>query len=81
MAQHLEVVSPGEAPPVWAALRSEALQVAKTEPSLASLMNAVILRHDTIGRECYQPGIVLAVREVMQRTGLVEGLDTLIGLT
>ena len=49
MAQHLEVVSPGEAPPVWAALRSEALQVAKTEPSLASLMNAVILRHDTIG--------------------------------
>jgi len=49
MPQHLEVVAPGEAPPVWAALRSEATQIAKTEPSLASLVNAVILRHDTIG--------------------------------
>jgi serine O-acetyltransferase len=49
MAQHLEVVSPTEAPPVWAALRSEAQYIAKTEPSLASLVNAVILRHDTIG--------------------------------
>ena len=45
MVQHLEVVDPQVAPPVWAALRSEALQVAKTEPSLASLVNAVIIRH------------------------------------
>ena len=30
---------------MWAALRSEALQVAKTEPSLASLVNAVVIRH------------------------------------
>src|SRR5678816_4450853 len=45
MGQHLEVVDPQVAPPVWAALRSEALQVAKTEPSLASLVNAVIIRH------------------------------------
>jgi len=47
MVQHLEVVDPQVAPPVWAALRSEALQVAKTEPSLASLVNAVIIRHKT----------------------------------
>jgi serine O-acetyltransferase len=45
MVQHLEVVDPQAAPPVWAALRSEAQQVAKTEPSLASLMNAVVIRH------------------------------------
>jgi serine O-acetyltransferase len=45
MVQHLEVVDPAQAPPVWAALRSEAQQVAKTEPSLASLVNAVIIRH------------------------------------
>ncbi|MBX7112464.1 MAG: 4-hydroxy-tetrahydrodipicolinate reductase [Dehalococcoidia bacterium] len=38
------------------------------------------LRHDTSGRDCYKPGIVLAVREVMQRNALVVGLDELIGL-
>src|SRR4051812_12654894 len=48
MAQHLEVVNASEAPPVWASLRNEALQIAKTEPSLASLVNAVILRHNTL---------------------------------
>lgn len=45
MVQHLEVVDPKLAPPVWAALRSEAQQVAKSEPSLASLVNAVVIRH------------------------------------
>jgi 4-hydroxy-tetrahydrodipicolinate reductase len=38
------------------------------------------LRHDTSGRDCYKPGIVLAVRQVMDRNGLVVGLDELIGL-
>jgi serine O-acetyltransferase len=45
MVQRLEVVDPQVAPPVWAALRSEAQQVAKSEPSLASLVNAVVIRH------------------------------------
>jgi serine O-acetyltransferase len=45
MVQHLEVVDPRATPPVWASLRSEAVQIAKTEPSLASLANAVIIRH------------------------------------
>lgn len=48
MAQHLEVVAIDSAPPVWAALRNEAEHVAKTEPSLASLVNAVVLRHDAL---------------------------------
>ena len=39
------------------------------------------LRHDTIGRDSYMPGVLLAVREVMRRDSLVEGLDALIGLT
>jgi len=38
------------------------------------------IRHDTINRECYMPGIILAVREVINRQGLVYGLDTLLGL-
>ncbi len=45
MAQHLEVVGSGAAPPVWAALRNEAEHISKTEPSLASMVNAVILSH------------------------------------
>ena len=36
----------GAAPPVWAALRNEAHHIARVEPSLASIVNAVILRHD-----------------------------------
>ena len=38
------------------------------------------IRHDTISRECYMPGIMLAVKEVVKREGLVYGLDTLLGL-
>ncbi|MBA3810553.1 MAG: serine O-acetyltransferase [Caulobacteraceae bacterium] len=46
MAHRLEVVEHSLAPPVWAALRNEAQHVAVSEPSLASILNAVILRHD-----------------------------------
>jgi serine O-acetyltransferase len=46
--QHLEVVDSAAAPPVWAALRNEAQHVAKTEPSLASLLNATVLRHSNL---------------------------------
>ena len=38
------------------------------------------IRHDSIDRVSYMPGVVLAVREVMQRKELVFGLDRLIGL-
>ena len=48
MSQRLEVVTPTAPPPVWAALRNEAAHAAQTEPSLASLINAVILKHDRL---------------------------------
>jgi 4-hydroxy-tetrahydrodipicolinate reductase len=38
------------------------------------------IRHDSIGREAYMPGILLAVREVMKREELVVGLDVLMGV-
>ena len=50
MAQRLEVVEAATAPPVWAALRNEAEHIAASEPSLASLLNAVILRHSELSR-------------------------------
>jgi len=38
------------------------------------------IRHDTISRECFMPGVLLAVKEVIHRKGLVLGLDKLLGL-
>jgi 4-hydroxy-tetrahydrodipicolinate reductase len=39
------------------------------------------IRHDTISRECFMPGIMLAIREVMKRRGLIYGLDALLSLS
>jgi len=38
------------------------------------------IRHDTIGRECYILGIMLSIKEVVKRRGLIYGLETLLGL-
>jgi len=38
------------------------------------------IRHDTINRECYVPGIIIAIKEVVKRKGLTYGLDTLLDL-
>ncbi|MBI1885209.1 MAG: 4-hydroxy-tetrahydrodipicolinate reductase [Chloroflexi bacterium] len=38
------------------------------------------IRHDSISRESFMPGVLLAVGEVMNREELVLGLDRLIGL-
>ncbi len=38
------------------------------------------IRHDSITRESFIPGVVLAVKEVVKRRGLVYGLDRLMGL-
>ncbi|HEY7064943.1 MAG TPA: 4-hydroxy-tetrahydrodipicolinate reductase [Chloroflexota bacterium] len=38
------------------------------------------LRHDATSREAYVPGVLLAVRAIRERRGLVYGLDPLLGL-
>jgi 4-hydroxy-tetrahydrodipicolinate reductase len=38
------------------------------------------LRHNAISRECYLPGVILAIKEVTKRKGLTYGLDTLLEL-
>lgn len=38
------------------------------------------IRHDTISRECFMPGIMLAVKEVVKSKGLIYGLDALLRL-
>jgi 4-hydroxy-tetrahydrodipicolinate reductase len=37
------------------------------------------IRHDSIDRTSFMPGVVLAVREVSSRSGLVVGLEKLMG--
>ena len=38
------------------------------------------IRHDTINRECYMPGVILAVKTVVKQKGFIYGLDKLLGL-
>ena len=38
------------------------------------------LRHDTLGRDCYMPGVLRAIREVVNIKGLVLGLDKILGI-
>lgn len=38
------------------------------------------IRHDTLGRDCYMPGVLRCVREVARRPGLTVGLEAVLGL-
>jgi 4-hydroxy-tetrahydrodipicolinate reductase len=53
---------------------------AHQEVLFGSLGQVLSIRHDALGREAYLPGVALSVREVSNHTGLIQGLDTLMGL-
>lgn len=38
------------------------------------------LRHDTLTRDCYMPGVMRCIREVVKKPGLVVGLENILGL-
>jgi 4-hydroxy-tetrahydrodipicolinate reductase len=54
---------------------------AHQEVLFGSLGQVLSIRHDALGREAYLPGVALAIKEVPHRVGLVQGLDTLMGLS
>lgn len=54
--------------------------VAHQEVIFGGAGQTLTIRHDSTSRESFMPGVVLAVREVMNRSELVVGLDRLIGL-
>ncbi|MFC2067510.1 4-hydroxy-tetrahydrodipicolinate reductase, partial [Chloroflexota bacterium] len=54
--------------------------MAHQEVLLGGVGQTLSIRHDTINRECYVPGVVLAIKEVVKCKGLVYGLDALLGL-
>ena len=54
--------------------------VAHQEVIFGGLGQTLTVRHDSISRESFVPGVLLAVKQVINRTGLVYGLDELLGL-
>ena len=54
--------------------------LAHQEVILGAAGQTLTIRHDTISRECYMPGVILAIKEVVRRKGLIYGLDTLLDL-
>jgi 4-hydroxy-tetrahydrodipicolinate reductase len=54
--------------------------MAHQEVILGGLGQTLTIRHDTINRECYVPGVLLAVNEVSKHRGLVQGLESLLAL-
>ena len=53
--------------------------VAHQEVLFGGQGQTLTIRHDSIDRTCFMPGVVLAVREVGARSGLVVGLEKLMG--
>ncbi len=54
--------------------------LAQQEVILGTAGQTLSIKHDTVSRECYMPGVMLAAREVVKRKGLTKGLDSLLGL-
>jgi 4-hydroxy-tetrahydrodipicolinate reductase len=54
--------------------------VAHQEVVLGTTGQTLTIRHDTIDRSSFMPGVLLAIRKVADTPGLTVGLDRLLGL-
>jgi len=54
--------------------------VAHQEVMLGGHGETLTIRHDSLSRESFMPGVLLAVRNVASRPGLTVGIDALLGL-
>ena len=54
--------------------------VAHQEILFGTRGETLTIRHDSLDRTSFMPGVLLAVREVVHRPGLTVGLDPLLGL-
>jgi 4-hydroxy-tetrahydrodipicolinate reductase len=52
--------------------------VATQEVMLGAQGQRLILRHETINRECFMPGVLLACKKISGRVGLIYGLEKLL---
>jgi 4-hydroxy-tetrahydrodipicolinate reductase len=49
--------------------------IAHQEVIFGGLGQTLIIRHDTISRESFMPGVVLVTKQIMTKTGLIYGLE------
>jgi 4-hydroxy-tetrahydrodipicolinate reductase len=54
--------------------------VASQEVIFGALGQTLSIRHDTVNRESFMPGVILAIKEVVKCCGLVNGLNSLLNL-
>jgi 4-hydroxy-tetrahydrodipicolinate reductase len=54
--------------------------VANQEVVFGTAGQTLTIRHDTVDRDSFMPGVVLACKKMSGRTGLTVGLDSLLGL-
>ena len=54
--------------------------VAHQEVLFGTAGETLTIRHDSLDRESFMPGVLLAVRAVMERPGLTLGIEELLGL-
>jgi 4-hydroxy-tetrahydrodipicolinate reductase len=54
--------------------------LAHQEVLLGGAGQTLKIRHDQISREAFMPGVMLAIRGIVKRKGLIYGLETLLGL-
>ena len=54
--------------------------VAHQEVLLGTTGQTLSIRHDTIDRSSFMPGVVLAVKRIAGHPGVTLGLDALLGL-
>jgi 4-hydroxy-tetrahydrodipicolinate reductase len=52
--------------------------VAHQEVIFGGLGQTLTVRHDSTSRECFMPGVLMAIRKVRSLSGLVVGLENLL---
>ncbi len=53
---------------------------AHQEVVLGTTGQSLSIRHDTFDRDCYMPGVLLAIKAVQHRAGVTLGLEKLLDL-
>ena len=53
---------------------------APTRSSFGALGQTLTIRHDSINRESFMRGVIMAIRHVVKGPGLTVGLENILGL-
>ena len=55
-------------------------RITNHEVLMGAAGQTISLKHEIISRECYMPGVMRCIREVVKQPGLVVGLENILGL-